>query len=98
MKLRVRMNVDEPISKVWSFEKENGQVTSVIFKYEKLGVMCHVCGVIGHMENLCMKKFEPDYVEKEREWGHFLKVENNNIGGGVVKNKWKCSRERWKEP
>jgi hypothetical protein len=65
--------------------------------------MCHFCGVIGHMEKFCMKKFEPDYVEKEREWGHFLKVDNINTGGGVVKNKWikygnVAERERWKEP
>jgi len=88
MKLRVRLNVDEPISKGWSFEKEDGKVVSVRFKYEKLGVLCHVCGIIGHTENFCLKKYDSDYVEKEKEWGNFLKAENNNMGGGPVTNKW----------
>lgn len=49
--------------------------------------MCHVCGITGQ-ENFCMKKYEPDYVEKEKEWGNFLKVENNNMEGGSVTYKW----------
>ena len=40
----MRLNVSEPISKGWSFEKEDGQVVSVLFKYKKfeLCVMCVV--------------------------------------------------------
>jgi hypothetical protein len=57
MRMMVRLNVSEPISKGWSFEKEDGQVVSVLFKYKKLGVMCHVCGIIGQ-ENFCMKKYD----------------------------------------
>ncbi|WJX13204.1 hypothetical protein P8452_03620 [Trifolium repens] len=88
MRIRVAVKVDEPLKKSFTFEKEDGGVVHVHFKYEKLGVFCFVCGILGHTESFCHKRLEPGFVEGEKGWGNFLKSGNTSIGGGVTINKW----------
>ncbi|GAU37478.1 hypothetical protein TSUD_207140 [Trifolium subterraneum] len=88
MRVRVAVKVDEPLKKSLTLEKEDGGIVHVYFKYEKLGVFCYVCGVLGHTESFCRKRLEPGFVEGEKGWGTFLKSSNSSIGGGATINKW----------
>ncbi|KAK2408369.1 hypothetical protein QL285_043886 [Trifolium repens] len=88
MRLRVAINTQEPLKTEWSFEREQGAEVKVIFKYEKLGNFCFVCGILGHTENSCRKKHEVVYIGAERKWGNFIRAENGFLGGGAAPNKW----------
>jgi hypothetical protein len=87
MRLRVAINTQEPLKIEWSFEREQGAEVKVIFKYEKLGNFCFVCGILGHTESGCSKKHEPGYAIAEKKWGNFIRAENGQLGG-VASNKW----------
>ncbi|GAU25702.1 hypothetical protein TSUD_216310 [Trifolium subterraneum] len=84
MRLWVAINVNELLEKSWIFERGGGEAVQVHFKYEKLGNFCFVCGIIGHTENFCSKRFEADYIVGEKGWGNYLRAEN----GGATANKW----------
>jgi hypothetical protein len=88
MRLRVAINTQEPLKTKWSFEWEQGAEVKVIFKYEKLGNFCFVCGILGHTESSCSKKHEVVYIEVERKWGNFIRAENGFLGGGAASNNW----------
>jgi 14-3-3 protein epsilon len=88
MRIRVAVNVKEALKKSFTFEKEDGGIVHLHFKYEKLGVFCFECGLIGHSESFCPKKFDPNYVEGEKGWGNFIRAGNSAIGGGATINKW----------
>lgn len=88
MRIRVALNVNEPLKTCMVFEKEDGNDVNLSFKNEKLGVFCYCCGILGHTDNFCPKRFEPDFVEGVKGWGKFLLPGNPNIGGVITVNKW----------
>jgi hypothetical protein len=72
-----------------TFERDGGDPVSVIFKFERLGIFCFVCGLLGHTENFCPKRFDADFDEEaERGWGNYLRAELGGTGGAVGVNKW----------
>lgn len=66
MRLRVAMKVQEPLVKCFQFILEDRQPITVNFRYEKPGNLCYVCGLIGHTEAACSKRFERGFVEEIR--------------------------------
>lgn len=52
------------------------------FKYERLGVFCFMCGIIGHTEQFCEKLLDLNHVDGVRVWGLEIRVENRRMGGG----------------
>jgi len=44
--------------------------------------------VLGHTDNFCPKRVEPDFVEGEKGWGKFLNAGGRTIGGGITVNRW----------
>lgn len=70
-------------------EREVGDSIRLVFKYEKLGKFCFVCGAIGHTENFCNDKFESSFSNSEKKWGAYLRADNNSVGGSSKEtNKW----------
>jgi hypothetical protein len=47
----------------------------VKFKYEKLGVFCFVCGIMGHAENKCVVRFEMEEDNGVRDWTPEIRAE-----------------------
>jgi hypothetical protein len=47
----VRLDVRRPLTKDTKVKDKEGNWCTVKFKYEKLGIFCFVCGVMGHAEN-----------------------------------------------
>jgi hypothetical protein len=53
----------------------------VNFKYEKLGVFCFVCGLLGHGENRCAVRFSMENDDGFRAWSKDLRAEPRRRGG-----------------
>lgn len=58
------------------------------FKYERLGLFCFMCCLIGHSDQLCDQIFAVEEDTGERQWGNFLKAEQRHTGSGGVVNIW----------
>ena len=46
----------------------------VRFQYERLGVFCYLCGLIGHTDVFCPSLFHESEQEVKPEWGAWLKA------------------------
>lgn len=88
MRICVALNVNEPLKTCMVFEQEDGNAVNLSFKYEKLGVFCYCCGILGHTDQYCPKRLEPGFVDGVQLWGKFLNPSNCSVGGGVTVNKW----------
>jgi len=62
MRLKVSMNVTEPLKQCWEFEGDGVDPVNVVFKYENLGNFCYICGLLGHTDGFCPKRFEKGFV------------------------------------
>jgi hypothetical protein len=81
MRLRVRIDVRRPLKKDKKIKNMGGEWCIVNFKYEKLGVFCFVCGVLGHSENKCEVRFAMENDDGNREWSSDLRAESRRRGG-----------------
>jgi hypothetical protein len=88
LRIRVAININEPLKKSLVFDRDEGEPVQIHFKYEKLGNFCFACGVIGHTENFCTKHYDATFTEVEKGWGNYLRAENSNTSGGVAANRW----------
>jgi hypothetical protein len=53
----------------------------VLFKYEKLGTFCFLCGVLGHAENRCEIRFAMESDDGIRNWNNDLRAEPRRLAG-----------------
>jgi len=77
----VAIAVEEFLQQKLVIEREEGECIRLVFKYEKLGKFCFVCGAIGHSENFCSDKFESGSTTSKKKWGAYLCADNNSVGG-----------------
>jgi hypothetical protein len=87
MRLRVAIDVTVPLKKEWRVRASNGAFVTVNFKYEKLGVFCHRCGLLGHTDKVCPELYELDSDDGVRNWGADLKPVSHKIGTAAT-NRW----------
>jgi hypothetical protein len=53
MRLKVRINVNNPLQQSWKVRANEGNYVQIFFKYEKLGIFCYLCGLLGHTDKNC---------------------------------------------
>ncbi|CAI8618873.1 unnamed protein product [Vicia faba] len=87
MRIRVGINVQLPLKKSWFFNRMTGDKVQVVFKYEKLGTFCFLCGLIGHL-NFCHLKFISSTRPDEKGWGNFVRAESGAFKANGNSNKW----------
>jgi hypothetical protein len=87
MRLRVKVDVRQPLKKNTKVKNREGEWCEVKFKYEKLGVFCFVCGVMGHAENKCEVRFAMEHDDGIREWSNEIRAEPRRQGGRLV-SRW----------
>jgi hypothetical protein len=87
MRLKVRIDVRLPLKKETKVKDREGKWCTVKFKYEKLGIFCFVCGVMGHAENKCEVRFAMEHDDGSREWSAEIRAENRRQGGKLT-SRW----------
>lgn len=99
MRIRVPVDVRQPLRRGKKIRKQGGEARMVSFKYERLGDFCYLCGMLGHMEGTCDKLFTLEVDDANRGWGPHLRA-NPQQGGGEARSKWlrNDSQQDWKAP
>jgi 14-3-3 protein epsilon len=81
MRIKVRVDVRQPLKKESRVKNQGGEWCTVTFKYEKLGVFCFVCGIVGHGENKCAIRFAMETDDGSRAWSKELRAEPRRRSG-----------------
>jgi hypothetical protein len=81
IRIKVRVDVRQPLKKDSRVKNQGGAWCIVNFKYEKLGVFCFVCGILGHSENRCATRFSLVDDDGVRAWSKDLRAEPRTRGG-----------------
>ncbi|XP_058746288.1 uncharacterized protein At4g02000-like [Vicia villosa] len=87
MRLRVRIDVRQSLKKGTKVKNKGGEWCNVLFKYERLGMFCFVCGILGHTEAKCEVKFSMTSDDGKREWSSDLRADNKRSGSNAG-SKW----------
>ncbi|MCH80177.1 hypothetical protein A2U01_0000940 [Trifolium medium] len=87
MRLRIKIDVRLPLKKDTKVKDRNGEWCTVKFKYEKLGIFCFVCGIMGHTENRCEIRFAMSNDDGQREWSSELRADTRRMAGRPV-SRW----------
>ncbi|KAL8548212.1 hypothetical protein ACS0TY_007510 [Phlomoides rotata] len=87
MRVRVEVNVDHPLKRFKKIKLGSGESVMVTFKYEKLKILCFICGKLDHQESSCDVLFNSPDEEVKREWGVFLKATDRR-GHPDQSDKW----------
>ncbi|KAJ8773267.1 hypothetical protein K2173_028444 [Erythroxylum novogranatense] len=75
MRVRVRINVEEPLMRKKIIRKQGANPMEIIFSYERLPVICYLCGILGHSESSCPQLFDRSEEELYREWPEEIHAE-----------------------
>jgi hypothetical protein len=73
MRLKVRINVNNPLQQGWKVRSSEGNFVPIVFKYEKLGIFCYLCGILGHTDKSCPKLFDMEIDDGTRGWGENIR-------------------------
>jgi len=84
MRIRVMVDVRKPLVCTKSIKKKGAAPVLVNIKYERLGIFCYYCGLLGHTEDSCEKLYAVEDDDGIRNWGPDIRVEINrrNHDGG----------------
>jgi hypothetical protein len=87
MRIRVRIDVRMPLKKIAKVKDKEGRWCTVNFKYEKLGIFCFVCGIMGHAENKCEVRFSMEQDDGTRGWSADIRADSRRQGSRIV-SRW----------
>ncbi|XP_058726793.1 uncharacterized protein At4g02000-like [Vicia villosa] len=87
MRLRVKVDVRNPLKKNTRVKNRGGEWCTVTFKYENLGLFCFVCGILGHSDQRCEVRFAMEEDNGIREWSNDIMVENRRYNN-ASSSKW----------
>jgi 14-3-3 protein epsilon len=68
MRIRVKIDVRKPLKKDAKVKNREGELCTVTFKYEKLGIFYFLCGIMGHAENRCEVHYSMEQDDGRRGW------------------------------
>ena len=76
MRIRVAFPISKPLRQGGFISNSNRVRIWVMFKYERLLIFCHYCGLLGHDLCHCASHYavEKNGGEIEYQYGHWLKV------------------------
>jgi 14-3-3 protein epsilon len=73
MRLKVHINVNNPLQQSWQVRANEGNYVHILFKYDKISILCNLCGLLGHTDKNCPKLFNMELGDGVRGWGENLR-------------------------
>jgi hypothetical protein len=98
MRIRVMLDVRKPLRQTRRLKKQDGESHEVQLKYERLGMFCYYCGLMGHTDDSCDLLFSVEEDDGVRKWGPTMRAEAKR---GVADDGGRWLREEgqsWKTP
>lgn len=84
MRIKVGVDVRNPLKKERKVRKAGGEWNVVKFKYERLGIFCYLCGVVmGHTDQYCEKLYTMESDDGARNWGPEIRADLWRRGGST---------------
>jgi len=77
MRIRVMVDVRKPLVCTKNIKKKGAAPVTFNLKYERLGIFCYYCGMIGHTEDSCEKLYVVEEDDSVRNWGPDIRLEVN---------------------
>ena len=76
MRVKVALPLSKPLRRGAFLTDSNGQKSWVMFKYERLALFCHYCGLLGHDLRHCAQYFgaTKNGEEAECQYGEWMKA------------------------
>ncbi|XP_030489697.2 uncharacterized protein LOC115706250 [Cannabis sativa] len=74
LRIRVKINVTQPLKRKKKLIKQGGLSCHALFKYEDLPTFCFICGVLGHSERFCDRLFDTPYDQLDKPYGLEMKA------------------------
>ncbi|XP_063942974.1 uncharacterized protein LOC135150542 [Daucus carota subsp. sativus] len=87
MRIRIKVDVRRPLKRKKKICKKDKSDVIVHCKYEKLGDLCFVCGLLTHTERFCSKRSTAESESVNKEWGSWLRAPPRRAGGSS-RSKW----------
>ncbi|CAN1775936.1 hypothetical protein LINPERHAP1_LOCUS13489 [Linum perenne] len=84
MRIRVQVDVREPLKRDKKLKRQSGVCVLAKFRYEKLPTFCFICGRLGHIDRHCEIYFRLPDDQIIRYWDISLRApprRNINLGG-----------------
>ena len=88
MRVKVRIDVLQPLKRSKRILLSNGSSSQVLFKYERLGLFCVLCGKLGNTKSFCDFHFSMAIDSMAHGWGNWLKASFRapSSGGGWLRD------------
>ncbi|XP_030495046.2 uncharacterized protein LOC115710833 [Cannabis sativa] len=75
LRVRTTVDIEKPLKRRMKLCKENGDWIWANFKYEHLPTFCFVCGIIGHADRFCPKRFDQPIDQLVKPYGAALQAD-----------------------
>ena len=88
MRVRVALPIMKPLCRGGFIARSDGERSWVSFKYERLPMFCHFCGILGHDLKHCAAHYaiEKQGGRVEYQYGEFLKETRSRPMASTSKN------------
>lgn len=67
MRIKIKVDVRKPLKRKKKISRKNETYFVVQCKYERLGDICFICGMLSHTERFCKKKLDQNVPEGTKE-------------------------------
>ncbi|KAK7852464.1 hypothetical protein CFP56_039132 [Quercus suber] len=87
MRVRVALPIAKPLRRSGFIAGSDGEKMWVSFKYERLPMFCHFCGILGHDLKNCAAHFTAEKQGRrvEYQYGEFLKANGSRPRASTTK-------------